>query len=367
MSDQPAHAPLPPERHAHILEALGRDGAVRISQLSTELGVAPVTLRRDLAQLEDEGALQRIHGGAVPVSDASPDRPAPARSATRARGAIAVLVPSLGFYWTDVLNGMNAAAKAAGMWLLVRATSYQIQDERPVLTRLAATDGVRGLIAAPNSNTEHALDVVEWLREAPLPCVLVERTLRSPGRAPLESAGADHVLGTELAVHHLVGLGHRRIGLVVSHDSPHRAEIVSGWRRAHQNLRLDGESPLEWSLPSHTTPGFTAAVATTFDAVRAQGITGLLVHSDPEAMALIDHALDRGLTVPGDLSVVSYDDQIAALFTPPLTAVRPPREAIGAAAVELLVRRLEDPTRPVHRIVVSPTLNVRRTTARLRP
>jgi DNA-binding LacI/PurR family transcriptional regulator len=80
-------------------------------------------------------------------------------------------------------------------------------------------------------------------------------------------------------------------------------------------------------------------------------------------MAFIDLALDRGLSVPGDLSVIAYDDEVAPLFTPPLTAVRPPREAIGAAAVDLLVRRIEDPDRPVHRVSVSPALNVRASTA----
>ncbi|HZU92911.1 MAG TPA: DeoR family transcriptional regulator, partial [Microbacterium sp.] len=67
MTDQ-QHAPLAPARHAHILAALQRDGIVRVSQLTEELGVAPVTLRRDLQQLEEDGRLERVHGGAVSVS-----------------------------------------------------------------------------------------------------------------------------------------------------------------------------------------------------------------------------------------------------------------------------------------------------------
>ena len=88
-----------------------------------------------------------------------------------------------------------------------------------------------------------------------------------------------------------------------------------------------------------------------------------MVHSDPEAMAFVDLALNRGISVPHDLSVIAYDDEVAELFTPALTAVSPPRGSVGQAAVDLLVRRLEDPRRPVHRVVLNPHLNVRGSTA----
>ena len=80
-------------------------------------------------------------------------------------------------------------------------------------------------------------------------------------------------------------------------------------------------------------------------------------------MAFVDLALNRGISVPDDLSVIAYDDEVAQLFTPALTAVSPPREAVGEAAVDLLVKRLADPSRPVHRVVLSPRLNVRGSTA----
>jgi DNA-binding LacI/PurR family transcriptional regulator len=88
-----------------------------------------------------------------------------------------------------------------------------------------------------------------------------------------------------------------------------------------------------------------------------------LVHSDPEAITVVEYALARGLSVPGDLSVIAYDDQVAQLFNPALTAVSPPRDAVGEAAVELLIQRLADPARPAQRVVVSPRLNVRESTA----
>ncbi|MEW9531842.1 substrate-binding domain-containing protein, partial [Microbispora sp. NPDC049125] len=68
---------------------------------------------------------------------------------------------------------------------------------------------------------------------------------------------------------------------------------------------------------------------------------------------------ERGIRVPSDLAVVTYDDEVAELCDPPLTAVRPPKTAVGQAAIALLAARLRDPERPAHRVVIGPQLIVR--------
>ncbi|GAT74165.1 substrate-binding domain-containing protein [Microbacterium hydrocarbonoxydans] len=360
MTDQQQHAPLAPARHAHILSALERDGIVRVSQLTEELGVAPVTLRRDLQQLEDDGHLERVHGGAVPISVTAPAQPAGESTG----GAIAVLVPSLAYYWPSVIRGMEAEARRRGLRLVPRGASYELQDERPVLERLVASDDVRGLIVAPNPDAAHAQDVVQWLHDAALPAVFVERdAVLLPERAPVESVTTDHALGAVLAVRHLQRLGHRRFGLVLSRDSPTGRKILTGWASACAELELGDADHFESLFPDRNGPGFTRAVNAAIDTALEMGVTGLLIHSDPEAMAFIDIALSRGLSVPEDLSVVAYDDEVAQLFTPALTAISPPRESVGAAAVDLIARRLADPSRPVHRVSLSPTLKVRESSA----
>ncbi|MFT4157305.1 MAG: substrate-binding domain-containing protein [Microbacterium sp.] len=359
MTDQ-QHAPLAPARHAHILAALERDGIVRVSRLSEELGVAPVTLRRDLRQLEDESLLERVHGGAVPTSGSASSAP----PAVRSGGAIGVLVPSLAYYWPGVVRGMEAEARARGLRLVLRGASYELQDERPALERLASAGDVRGLIVAPNPDAARAQDVVQWLSEAAVPAVFVERdAVVLPDRAPVENVTTDHALGTVLAARHLADLGHRRIGLILSRQSPTGRKILTGWAAACEELGLNASEHFEILFPNRDGPGFAAAVHAAIDNALERGVTGLLIHSDPEAMAFIDIALNRGLSVPEDLSVVAYDDEVAQLFTPALSAVSPPRAAVGAAAIDLLARRIADPSRPVHRISLSPTLNVRESTA----
>lgn len=364
MTDTTPHAPLAAERRAHIVSALRTEGAVRISQLTEDLGVATVTLRRDLAQLEKEGVLRRVHGGAVP-GEAAPARSArDSDGADTAVGSIAVLVPSLAYYWPGVVRGMEDAAGRLGYKMLLRGASYELQDERPVLERLVTGGDVRGLIVAPNTDTAHARDVMAWLADCPVPSVLVERdAVLEPGGTPMESVTTDHALGALLAARHLATLGHRKVGLILSRHSPTSRKIARGWQTACEELELTPADHFEQTLPDRTSPDFSAVVNATLDSALATGVTALLVHSDPEAMAFVDLALTRGISVPDDLSIIAYDDEVAQLFTPALTAVSPPRASVGEAAVELLARRIAEPDRPVHRVQLSPRLNIRASTA----
>jgi DNA-binding LacI/PurR family transcriptional regulator len=377
MSDQATRRPLAAERRTRILAAVERDGVVRISQLIDELGAAPVTLRRDLAQLEDEGLLVRVHGGAVlPDGTAAPES-AEADATGQAEqqgtdtvpgGSIAVLVPSLNYYWPAVIRGIEPQALRRGFRVVLRGATYDLQDERPILQRLLDDEQVRGLLVAPNTDTAHAQEVIQWLAGSGVPSVLMERDAELlPAREPAESVASDHAHGAALAARHLAELGHRRVGLVLSRFSPTSRKIAAGWRVACAGLGLaqaDGFEPL---LPDRSSADFTAAVNATLDAALDAGLTALLIHSDPEAMAVIDLALNRGIRVPHDLSVIAYDDEIAKLFRPALTAVSPPRSAVGEVAVDQLADRIADPGRPNRRVLLSPHLHVRESTAPPRP
>jgi DNA-binding LacI/PurR family transcriptional regulator len=86
----------------------------------------------------------------------------------------------------------------------------------------------------------------------------------------------------------------------------------------------------------------------------------VLVHSDREAISLVARCQERGIQVPDDLAVVAYDDEVASLADPALTAVRPAKPELGRTAVRLLAERMHDgPGRPVHRVQISPQLVIR--------
>lgn len=374
---------LPTSRRELLLDLLRQHGTIRLRDVVAQTGVSAITVRRDIAQLADEGLLRRVHGGATLLEDAGAQRPGEPGAAGDAasgddagdpagrpgkgggyRGRIGMLVPSLDYYWPDVVRTAEQTARAAGLRLVLRGSSYESDDDRQQLLRLVER-GVAGIIVAPRLDVPTAAETLAWLDSLDIPVVLVEREgAEEVHRTPLESVETDHVLGARMAVRHLAELGHRRIGLVHTLHSPHSAAIRAGWVAELAHLGLPGpDQPgvLEVVVPDKKDPTWDSALDPIPEACRATGTTALLVHADPEAMSVAQHAEEQGLEVPRDLSIVAYDDEVVSLFSPPMTAVRPPRKSVGRAAVELVVARLADPGRPTHRVVITPSLRVRGT------
>ncbi|NEE02958.1 substrate-binding domain-containing protein [Phytoactinopolyspora halotolerans] len=390
---------LPEERRERVLNELHRRGTVRVNDLADTLGVTPITVRRDIALLASQGLLRRVHGGATlrdeAASDGGPAAELPDSHTVAGHAAaghtavghtatghtdgssgpngpesphatVGMVVPSLDYYWPDVIRGVREAAAQAEVRIVLRGATYEAADERRQLDRLVEGVGVDGLLVAPTTTGTEGEELVRWLRSATVPVVLVERSAAiGPYLEPMESVVSDHELGAAVAVRHLAALGHHKVGLLTTLGSPHAPRIRRGWRAACDELELNHTEAPDRETVDHRESGWPATVEEILDACLDSGTTALLVHSDPEAISLVERCQERGIKVPGDLAVLAYDDQVAALCDPPLTAVRPHREAIGRAAFDLLMARLQDPSedRPKHRVVIGPQLVVRESTA----
>ena len=93
--------------------------------------------------------------------------------------------------------------------------------------------------------------------------------------------------------------------------------------------------------------------------------SAIFVRSDGMAIAAIRAALDRGLRVPQDLSIVGFGDiPIAQYYNPPLTTIRQPQLDMGAQAAAMLFERIENNTLPTRQVLVEPSLVIRQSTAR---
>ena len=353
---------FPRQRHEALLTELRRTGAIRIADMVRLLGVSEVTVRRDIAALADQGLLRREHGGATlpqQLSTRSAETPpVPARAGHRP--TLGMVVPSIDYYWPHVVRGAQAATAAAGGRLMFRASNYDAVEDRRQVNHLL-TAGVQALLLAPTTTGRAGRDLLRWLGTLRVPVVLLERSAPpSLSLQRLEGVRTDHALGAGLAVRHLAGLGHRRVGLVTTRTSPTSAAIVDGWTEGVTALGLRTSGSFHVEIDPFGAPGWRAAANHLLDTCVRLDTMALLVHSDTEAIGLIQCARDLGLAVPDDLAVVSYDDEVAEAGDPPLTAVRPPKTSIGSTAVELSVARLAaGATRPVFRVTLSPELTVR--------
>ncbi|UNZ19603.1 substrate-binding domain-containing protein [Streptomyces sp. 891-h] len=349
-------------RRERVLEAVRTRGEVRVTQLAAELDVSVVTLRRDVEELARRGQLRRGHGVARSLS------PVPAQHDASAP-AVGLIVPENHSYLFEAVRGARDALEAAGVRMSLHIAPHRADAERS-MARQAVQQGVRGLLVSPRWQTAaSAVRDEEWLAELPVPSVLMERR-PSPG-SPLhahDSVRSDHWYGAHLALEHLVSLGHRRIVLAARDDSPTARTL----RAAFAQIASERADVAEWAVVLSAGVGDSAdrrpAALVDLPAVlREHEATAAVLHADVDALMLVQQLREQGLRVPEDCSVVAYDDVVAALGSPPLTAVAPPKEEIGRAAAELLLRRLRHPRgeapEAVRRIELLPQLKVRGSTA----
>lgn len=348
------------ERRSLILRELRLHRSIQTRGIADRLAVSTMTIRRDLKALEDGGHLERVHGGAVAVTEGRPSRARPAPIAT-----IGVVVPSATYYFPDVLRGVRAAAAAEGFRVVLAISDYSRARERDLISRLVHR-GVDGLLVTPSDHASQDPDTFSLLEGSGLPAVVMERSLEGSGlEGVIDSVRCDHAVGARLAVEHLVAIGRQRIALA-ARPSATAALVEVGYRAAVRAADLE---PVEIAIPVASESGDVRqeGIRRVLAAVERHEVDAVLVLPDEVAISLVDMAEDRGVGVPGDLAVIGYDDEVAAMGGTPVTAIAPPRFEVGRAAAMLCLRQVLARLRreraiPCSRIELSPELRVRPTT-----
>jgi len=198
-------------------------------------------------------------------------------------------------------------------------------------------------------------DHYRLLRSRGVPTVLMNAAIDN---LDFPRVSTDDVTAAGQAYTHLASLGHQRIGLVLGPEDhvPSRRKLAGFTAHAR---RAPENSPVEHALFS-----LEGGQAATTRLLR-HGVTGVICASDVLALGAIRAVRRAGLSVPGDVSVVGYDDSAFMNCTdPPLTTVRQPIESMGKAAVALLVNQIENTDVYPEELLFEPELVVRGSTGR---
>lgn len=210
---------------------------------------------------------------------------------------------------------------------------------------------VGGQYTQENAPHEH----YQRLADLNLPTVFVNAPI---GGLDFATVSTDDAVATEQAWNHLRQLGHENIGLVLGPEDhvPSQRKLAAARRAAE----ADG---LELEV-AHSHYSLEAGQAATARLL-ARGVTALICMSDPIALGAIRAVRRAGLTVPGDVSVVGFDDSALMNATdPPLTTVRQPIEPMGRMIIELLVSQIKGTAVATDEYLFEPELVVRGSTTR---
>jgi LacI family transcriptional regulator len=279
-----------------------------------------------------------------------------ARSLRNARtNVIGLLVADFEPFSTEVLKGAADAIRGTGYELVAYSAGGRFDEhvgwERRYLSRVMGTL-VDGAVLVTPTVTDVQYDG---------PVVAVDP---HTGRSNLPTVAADNLQGARMGVDHLLSLGHRRIGMVTG-----RADLVSaqlrerGYREAHAEAGVPISDEL--LAPGAYDPEQARVAARTLLGL-GEPPTAIFAANDISALSTLEVAAELGVDVPGELSVVGFDNiPESALTHPPLTTVQQPMRQMGHDAIAMLVALIAGEQLEDTHVTLETTLVLRRTTATL--
>jgi LacI family transcriptional regulator len=270
---------------------------------------------------------------------------------------IGVLIPDItNPLFPPILRGIEDRLEDAGYTSLIVNTDNAAERERRQLEAMRARQ-VDGFISATARLDRQLLGEIAT---GNIPLVLVNRSLED-GSIPAVTVNDRQ--GIRLAVEHVAGLGHKRIGHIAGPQNTstgHRRYLgfLEAMRAAGLAAPAADVSFSNW----FTEEEGARACGELLDAGRE--LTAIVAANDLLAIGCYDALEARGLSCPEDISIVGFNDMpFVDRLRPPLTAVRVPQREIGTVAADLLLQRLVDGSQSAREILLEPTLSIRGSTA----
>lgn len=309
------------------------------NELALKYSISRNVVRQAFNELVNEGWLYREQGKGTFCSSIVPENP-------QQTGIIAVVIECVTKYvYSRIIRGIEDVANNRGYGLLLCNSDHSLEKEGQYLRNLVRkkVDGLiihitRDGLPYPNIKYFHEL------RNKGIPFVMVDKYIEE---LHSDYVKVDDAKGLYTATEYLIKLGHRRIGYV-GLDSIRIAR--DRWKGYRQALKKNGIKYNEDLVKidnglfkgADKTTGRIFELINEFLKMGKKMPTAITFFNDLLAIAAIKHITNKGLRVPGDISIVGFDDfKIAKEAHPPLTTVAHPSQEMGKRAAALLFQKIE--------------------------
>jgi LacI family transcriptional regulator len=259
-------------------------------------------------------------------------------------------------FYAELTRGIEDRLAEAGCVVLACSTDVQADREARTLGVLEE-QAVRGIILTP---VDQRLRLVDRIADRGTPVVLLDHPMEDATHC---GVSVDHHAGGRLAGEHLISLGHRRIAFLRG-ATPVRPVLdrLAGLAATLHQAGVDSTALTEYVL---APPADLGAADAAMDRVMAgnRPPSAVICLNDITAVGVLRGLQRLGVAVPGEVSVVGYDDlPFAVQLAPALTTIRQPTRELGRLAAELLLSEAHPGHRHVQQLL-TPTLVVRASTA----
>lgn len=330
------------------------------ADIARNAGVSTATVSRVLNRsplVRDE--VRQLVEAAIADIGYYPDASARALASNRTF-TIGAVIPTLNnAVFASGINAFEAHLQEAGYTLLVTVSSYQAANEELQVRRLLER-GVEGVLLVGNSHAPGVYETLQRSRTAYVNTWAYDPSYGHP------NIGFSNWEAARAVADHLAGLGHRRIGMIAGITSNNdratdRFDAVKG-RLSELGLELDAGSSME--IPY----SIEEARAALGKIVEQDALADALIcGNDVIALGILFEARSRGIDVPGQLSIVGFDDlPLTKHVSPALTTVAVPAVEMGTLAAQALLAAIETGQSP-ESVELQAPLVVRETTAPPRP
>lgn len=257
-------------------------------------------------------------------------------------------------FFTDVARGVEDLANQAG-YVVILCNSDDSAEKESHYLQVLEEQRTQGVLITP---VQSDAGYLQRFRRRGIAVVLLDRPSRIKD---LCSVSVDDVRGGELAAAHLLEQGHQRIAFVHGPLSIRQiADRRRGVLKAIRAAGLDSDRALlDISVATQTARDGEQSAEKLLNATIKP--TAVFCANDLLALGLMRALIRRGLSIPGDMAMVGYDDvEFASVLSTPLTSIRQPKYELGRAATELLLDEATHPETHQHKhIVYQPELIVR--------
>jgi len=325
------------------------------NELAGQFGISRQTVRQTLGELEQEGWVYRRQGnGTFAAPNGAPAEPE--------RKLAAMLTTYISDYiFPHIVRGAESELRGKGYGLMLASTENRKTAERENLLQLLEQP-LSGLIVEPTKSAEGNpnLDLYLSLQMKRIPLIMIHARYPELTCPVLRS---DDELGGRMAAEHLIRLGHRRIAGFFKTDDLQGVGRLKGFLAAHER---HGLAPSPGRVVGYSTEEKRdKPMQRLLDMLKSDDPpTAIVSYNDELAIGLLETIRVAKLSVPEDVSLVSFDDSMLATATEvKLTSITHPKAEMGRLAAGTLIAMIEEgPSAVRNEIVFAPELVVRQST-----